>query len=264
MRKLGFLFLFIHLIVSKQLATAQTNYLTSFDGVKIAYSIEGKGAPILLIHGFIQNGKSWHKTELKKALLANGYQVIIPDLRGNGDSDKPQKDESYADDVEVKDLILLMDNLKIRKYSAVGYSRGSIVLAKLLIQDNRITKAVLGGMGIDFTDPNWDRKHMFAAAFAGKVNELTEGAVAYATSINADFRSLHLQQKFQPVTTVSELAELKLNVLVIAGDEDLENGDPEELQKAIPGAVLKLVLGNHNETYKTVAFSKEVADFIED
>ena len=184
--------------------TAQTNYFNSFDGVKIAYNDEGSGQTILLIHGFINSKSSWNKTELKKCLLSKGYRIITPDLRGNGDSEKPHTDEAYADNAEVKDLLALVDHLKLDNYMALGYSRGSIILAELLTQEPRITKAVLGGMGIDFTNPNWDRRLLFADAFNGKTTDETKGAVAYAKSIKADLQALHLQQKHQPSTSKKE------------------------------------------------------------
>ena len=126
---------------------AQQKSFQSFDNTKIAFTDEGNGAPILLVHGFINSGNSWNKTVLKKELLVKGYRVIIPDLRGNGLSDKPQQEEGYSNDAEVKDLVALATHLKLKKYKAIGYSRGSIVLAKLLTVDKRIKKAVLGGMG---------------------------------------------------------------------------------------------------------------------
>jgi pimeloyl-ACP methyl ester carboxylesterase len=244
-----------------QSAAAQTRFFKSFDGTRIAYSDEGTGTPILLLHGFINTRFSWDKTELKKELLKNGYRLIIPDLRGNGESDKPHDENAYANDAEVRDMLLLIDFLKIRKYWAIGYSRGSIVLAKLLTRDLRIRKAVFGGMGLDFTDPNWDRRRMFADAFAGKITVETEGAVNYAKSIGADQRCLYLQQKYQPVTSVKALSKIKAKILVIAGDRDVDNGYPLELQGAIPKSKLKIVPGDHNGTYKTAAFATTIISF---
>lgn len=258
MRDCFFLIIFLLVFVS----SAQTKYFISFDDTKIAYTDEGKGKPVLLIHGFINTRKSWDKTVLKQALLDKGYRVIIPDLRGNGDSDKPQEDEAYAKNAEVMDLLFLMAELKISKYAAVGYSRGSIILAKLLTQTKRIKKAVLGGMGIDFTNPYWNRRIMFRDAFDGKVTEETKGAVTYAKSIDADLKSLYLQQKHQPVTSKRQLRVIEAKVLVIAGDEDLDNGDPAALQKAIPKSKLQLVKGDHNGTYKTEEFSKAIISFL--
>ncbi|WP_350292107.1 alpha/beta hydrolase [uncultured Croceitalea sp.] len=253
---------FVAFLLASVFSNAQVKSFNSFDGVKIAYSDEGNGFPVVLIHGFINSRTSWDKTELKKVLLAKGYRVIAPDLRGNGDSDKPQSDQAYANDAEVRDLKLLANKLQLKEYDAVGYSRGSIVLAKLLTQENRIKKAVLGGMGIDFTNPDWDRRHMFAAAFVGKTTTETRGAVVYAKSIGADLRSLHLQQKHQPVTSKEALGSISAKVLVIAGDEDTDNGDPKALQEAIPNAELQLVPGEHNGTYKTAAFGEVILKFL--
>jgi pimeloyl-ACP methyl ester carboxylesterase len=242
---------------------SQTKNFKTFDDVNIVYNDEGAGEPILLIHGFINSRKSWDNTQLKKNLLNKGYRVIVPDLRGNGDSDKPQKDKAYKKDAEVKDLKLLLDDLNIQSYKAVGYSRGSIVLAKLLTIDKRIEKAVLGGMGIDFTNPQWDRRIMFAKAFDGDVNEETKGAVAYANSIHADLRSLHLQQKYQPVTSKKKLRKIKIDVMVICGDEDSDNGNAKELSNAFTNGILVRVPGDHNGTYKTADFSNEVIRFLD-
>lgn len=250
------------LLLSCAYVTAQTKYFTSFDDTKIAYTDEGKGKPVLLIHGFINSRKSWDATVLKKSLLDKGYRVIIPDLRGNGDSDKPHEDEAYSKNAEVMDLMFLMVELRISKYFAIGYSRGSIILAKLLTKDRRVKKGVIGGMGIDFTKANWKRRILFRDAFNGKVTEETKGAVAYAKSIGADLKCLYLHQKYQPVTTKSQLQVIKAKVLVIAGDKDIENGDPLALHKAIPKSKFKIVAGDHNGTYKTAAFSKAILSFL--
>ena len=251
------------LITLSQVVSSQSGKFESFDGTQIAYTDEGSGEAILLLHGFINSRTSWDKTALKKDLLNAGYRVIIPDLRGNGDSGKPQTEEAYQDNAEVKDVLLLMNHLNIEKYKAVGYSRGSIVLAKLLTADDSIEKAVLGGMGIDFTNADWDRRIMFAKAFDGDINEITKGAVDYAKSIKADLRSLHLQQKFQPVTSISELNKIDINVLVICGDEDNDNGNAEELSKIFKSGSLKRVPGDHNGTYKTEGFSLSVLQFLD-
>jgi len=255
-------FLSLILIFFCATSFAQTKYFNSFDDTKIAYTDEGKGKPVLLIHGFINTRKSWDKTELKKDLLAKGYRVIVPDLRGNGDSDKPHDDDAFSKDAEVMDLLFLMAELRITKYHAVGYSRGSIVLAKLLTQTRKIKKAVLGGMGVDFTNPNWKRRILFRDAFNGKITEETKGAVEYAESIDADLKCLYLQQKYQPVTSKRHLSFVKAKVLVLVGNLDKDNGDPEELSKAIPKSKFKIVEGDHNGTYKTKVFSEAVLSFL--
>ncbi len=239
-------------------------FFYSFDKTKIAFTDDGKGEAVVLLHGFIVNGSSWDKSVLKNSLLDRGFRVIVPDLRGNGDSDKPQKAEAYQNNAEIKDIMKLADYLQLESYKTVGYSRGSIVLAKLLTMDKRISKAVLGGMGLDFTNPEWNRRKIFADAFTGRKepNEMTSGAIEFAKSIDANIRALGYLQDFQPVTSIEELSQIKISTMVICGDSDKDNGDPEELQKNIPNSKLVIVEGDHNNTYKQENFAKAVIDFL--
>ncbi|MGI9532643.1 alpha/beta fold hydrolase [Lutimonas sp.] len=239
-------------------------YFKSFDQTNIAYEDSGSGQAVLLIHGFISSGNSWNNAVLKKELVKKGYRVIIPDLRGNGNSDRPQVASFYADDAEIKDLKALADHLNLSSYMAIGYSRGAIVLSKLLVDESRITKAVLGGMGKDFTNPDWSRRILFEKAFSGKEppNEMTQGAIEYAQSIGADLKVLGFLQEFQPVTSEEELSRIKVKTLVIAGDQDKDNGDPKALADLIPEAQLKIVSGDHNNTKNTETFAEEVTLFL--
>ena len=103
----------------------------------------------------------------------HSYKVILVDLRGNGKSGKPHTDGAYANDAEAKDIMLLMQHLNIKNYDAVGYSRGSIITARLMVLDKHVQKAILGGMGADFTNPNWQRSiDFYHALSADTVPEL--------------------------------------------------------------------------------------------
>ena len=242
-----------------------TEYFKSFDNTRIAFTDEGSGEVVLLIHGFISSGSSWNQTVLKKELLEKGYRVIVPDLRGNGKSDKPQNAEAYTNDAEVKDLMALAKHLKLKTYTAIGYSRGSIVLAKLLTQEKRINTAVLGGMGLDFTDPNWSRRVMFANAFSGRsITPETSSAVNYAKSIGADLKILGFLQDYQPVTTTTELNKIIIPTLIISGNEDKENGSPLALKQQLPNSSILSVKGDHNNTYKENSFAVSVLMFLKD
>ncbi|WP_412560779.1 alpha/beta fold hydrolase [Winogradskyella sp. MIT101101] len=260
-------FIVILLLISCKSRQNDKDAFISFDGTKIAYSDSGNGELVLLIHGFIVDGDvNWGNSELKKQLLNQGYRVIIPDLRGNGSSDKPQNKEAYKNDAEVKDLIALINHLEAENYMAVGYSRGSIVLANLLTKDERITKAVFGGMGIGFTNPNWNRRIDFGNVFSGRTepNEMTTGAVNYAKNANADFRILGYLQDYQPETSIAELNNISIKTLVICGDEDLDNGNPKELQMELPNSKLSLVSGDHMSTFNSIGFAESIIDFLKE
>jgi len=230
------------LFLSCQEVSIISSPFPSFDGIKIAFTDEGKGKPVFLLHGFINTRKNWDKAALKKDLIAAGYRVIAPDMRGNGDSDKPHHPEAYADNAEVKDIMALADYLELEAYEVVGYSRGSIVLAQLLTKDKRIKKAVIGGMGAAFTDPNWPIPTIFAKAFGREapLDDMTRGAVEYATSINADLKVLSLLQYHQPATPISELEKIKTKILVLRGDKDDSNGSATELQKHLTNSRLQM------------------------
>lgn len=240
-----------------------SHFYTS-DNTKIAFTDEGQGPAVLLIHGFIVHGSSWHKTVLKQQLLDAGYRVLIPDLRGNGNSDIPSDKEAYKNDIEVQDLIQLADHLQLERYTAIGYSRGSIILAKLLTKEKRITKAIFGGMGLDFTNPDWDRRIAFADAFSGRVapNDMTQGAIDFAKSTKANIRALGFLQDYQPLTTVAELQNIHIKTLVLCGDQDRDNGSPEELKNQMPNSNLILVEGDHNNTYKQTNFAEAALRFL--
>lgn len=260
--KISLLSLLILCILPASAQKSQT--FSSFDGVHIAYTEEGGGFPVFLLHGFISNGSSWQKTALRQRLVEKGYRVIIPDLRGNGASDKPHTEEAYANDAEIRDMMALADHLNLKAFSVVGYSRGSIVLARWLTMDTRIRKAVLGGMGLDFTNPDWPRRVMFQKAFSGEEepNEVTLGAVEYARSIGGDLEILGLLQKYQPVTPVGELRKVTIPVLVIAGDQDKDNGEPAELAAAFSKGRLVIVPGDHDGTYHSEEFASQVVEFL--
>jgi pimeloyl-ACP methyl ester carboxylesterase len=64
------------------------------NGVGIEYEVTGAGRPVVLLHGFPDAGRLWrHQVP---ALAAAGFQVIVPDMRGYGASDKPPEVEAYA------------------------------------------------------------------------------------------------------------------------------------------------------------------------
>jgi pimeloyl-ACP methyl ester carboxylesterase len=239
------------------------SFFKSFDGTKIYYEEIGAGKPIVLLHGFIVNATMW-KPALRQALAAAGYRVIVPDLRGNGHSDKPHDEKMYANDAEVKDIHALAKYLGLKQYDLMGYSRGAIVAAKLMATDPAVQKVVLGGMGEGFTDPNWDRRQMMYEVFSGKVSKYPQlrGALAYAKSINADTLAMQHLQKHQPLTTTAELQKVKNPVLVISGNEDFDNGSAEKLSALIPNSVCKRVPGNHNNTHASADFAAEVIKFL--
>jgi pimeloyl-ACP methyl ester carboxylesterase len=243
-------------------AQTDSGYLTSFDGTKIYYEVIGKGDPVLLIHGFIVNSQSWKRTMVYTDLISAGYKVITFDSRGNGKSDKPHTPEAYENDAEAKDIMALTKKLHIQQYSAVGYSRGSIILARLLVLDKNLKKAVMGGMGSDFTNPEWPRRILFYKALSGEEIPELAGVVKYVKEQELDQQALAYMQKAQPSTSKDELSKIKIPVLIICGDKDSDNGSAKDLAALIQGSVFKTVPGVHNDANHGKEFSDEVISFL--
>ena len=65
------------------------------DGVRLHYWVGGRpdGQPVILWHGFLSTGYAWR--EVAPALASAGLSVLVPDMRGYGDSDKPEGDDGY-------------------------------------------------------------------------------------------------------------------------------------------------------------------------
>lgn len=253
------------LLLAYSLLFAQTDtsgYYTSFDGTKIWYQVKGAGELVVLVHGFIVNGESWKGTALYPDLLKAGYRVITLDLRGNGKSDKSHNAASYANDAEAKDIMGLLSKLKIKKYSVIGYSRGSIITARLLVLDNRVKKAVMGGMGTDFTDPEWPRRKLFYRALSGDSVPELASMVKYVKTSGLNQQSLALLQKEQPSTPKEVLKKVQQPVLVICGSEDSDNGNAAELATLFTHGVYKSTPGVHNNASKTPEFSAAVIRFL--
>jgi|SRR6185312_9019449 len=240
------------------------SYFTSFDTTKIYYEVKGTGPPVILIHGFSGTGQGWKNTAVYKDLLNAGYQVILIDQRGNGRSDKPHIDLAYAHDAEAKDIMGLMSYLHITKYDAVGYSRGSIITSRLLVLDKRLRRAVMGGMGDAYTDPNWPRRiHAYRALMGDTTLHDVDDMVKYIHSQHFDELALAYQQKYQPSTSRDELHRVRRPVLIIRGTEDKENGSETSLKKLIPNSALVYVPGNHNTAIRNAEFSAAVLKFLQ-
>ena len=234
----------------------------SFDGLNIHYEIMGHGRSVLLIHGFTGQGKDWKMKPVADSLIRNNFRVIMVDLRGNGLSGKPTTAEGYANNAEAKDLEGLMNFLGEGSYDAVGYSRGSIILASLMITDKHCKRAVIGGMGADFTNPEWPRRIAFYNALKGSDTTGFSGFLSYAEAKKLDLRQLTYQQDKQPSSSREQLMNITQETLVICGTEDHDNGNGSDLAALIPGAKFVEVPGTHNLTWGTTAYASSVLQFL--
>jgi pimeloyl-ACP methyl ester carboxylesterase len=125
------------------------------NGVPIYYTVEGRGEPVILVHGVAANADlNWRRPGVT-SLLARDFQVISFDLRGHGRSGQPTEPSRYGMEL-IEDIVRLMDHLHIEKAHVAGYSLGGFIVLKLITtHPDRIRSAAICAAGwSDTTDPS--------------------------------------------------------------------------------------------------------------
>jgi len=99
----------------------------------------GSGSPVVLLHGYPQSGIMWRKVA---PALAGRFKVVVPDLRGYGESDKPR--DGYDKKTMARDIHALMVELRHERYAVVGHDRGARVAHRLALDHGHaVTKLCL-------------------------------------------------------------------------------------------------------------------------
>jgi pimeloyl-ACP methyl ester carboxylesterase len=98
------------------------HHYEAVNGIKLHYAEAGRGEPLLLQHGWPQHWWMWRDFI---APLAERFRVIVPDLRGHGWSDKPER--GYRKGELLDDLLALLDRLEIDRVRWVGHDWGAYI-----------------------------------------------------------------------------------------------------------------------------------------
>ena len=114
------------------------SHVTVSDGTRLRLTQRGAGAPIVLIHGWKMSHRAWDKAVLA---LSRRFRVVAYDLRGMGESDKP--DSSYDFSEHASDLADVIAALDLRDVTLVGWSMGCSVVLSYLAGQHRARRAVL-------------------------------------------------------------------------------------------------------------------------
>jgi haloacetate dehalogenase len=102
-------------------------------GARIHVLYKGSGPPLLLLHGYPETHAMWHKVATQ---LAERFAVVIPDLRGYGDSSKPDDGErhrNYSFRAMAEDQLKLMAHFGHERFFVVGHDRGARVAHRMCL-----------------------------------------------------------------------------------------------------------------------------------
>jgi haloacetate dehalogenase len=162
-----------------------TRHRIAANGVTLSVQMAGHGAPLILLHGYPQNGMTWARVAPE---FARHFRVIIPDLRGYGDSDAPTDDTAhsvYSKQTMARDITALMDSLGIDRAAILGHDRGARVAYRLALDmPERVAK--LGILEILPTAEYWANWNADLGMAAYHWTFLAQPAPLPERMINAD------------------------------------------------------------------------------
>src|SRR5437867_3857398 len=93
------------------------------DGVTLGVLDEGEGPGVLLIHGFPDSSHLWRNQV--PALVGAGFRVVVPDLRGFGESDRPTAVDDYGVMHSVADMLAILEALGVERTHVMGHDYGA-------------------------------------------------------------------------------------------------------------------------------------------
>ena len=242
-------------------------YFPGRDGTRLAYQEMGEGRALILIHGFFSTALvNWVRYGHAAKLAAQGYRVIMPDLRGHGASARPHDPAAYPPDVLADDGFALIERLGLADYDLGGYSLGARTTLRMLVRGATPKRAIAAGMGLEGMLHTSGRGDYFRrvlehpGSFArGSSEWMTE---AFLKTVGGDPAALlNVLDSF--VDTPSEtLARIATPTLVLVGEDDHDNGSAEALAAALPAGRYCVVPGNHMSAVTKPELSSAMIDFL--
>ena len=240
------------------------------DGVRIAYSDEGEGEPILLIHGFASNvAANWRDSHWLRTLTEASRRVIAYDNRGHGRSEKLYDPSLYGAPIMAEDARRLLDHLGIGRADVMGYSMGARVAAFLVLaHPERVRSVVLAGAGINLVRGMVGSGPIAKALEAPRIEDVTNDTArsfrAFAEQTGSDLKALAACMRGpREKITPDDLARIAVPTLVATGSDDVIAGSGGELVSLIPGAQLLDIAGrDHMRAVGDARCKQGVLDFL--
>ena len=267
-------------------------FLTTDDGVRLHYDETGSGTPIVFVHEFAGDSRSW---EPQVREFSRRYRCIVFNARGYPPSDVPADVSSYSQKRASADIRCILDHLKIAKAHIVGLSMGGFATLQFgLDYPDRALSLLIAGAGYGSERSQREKFRAEATAIAARLE--SDGMQAFAELYSkgptrvqfenkdprgyAEFKMMLAEhsakgsamtqlgvQKERPslFDLEAELSRLRVPTLVVTGDEDHPCLVPGLfLKRVVPSAGL-LVVPNTGHTInieEVAAFNGALQDFI--
>ena len=137
------------------------HHTAQLDDIQIHYVREGKGPPLVLMHGWPGYWWEWYKCI---GPLAEYFDVIVADMRGYGDSEKPDLNDlsKYTLDVVTDDYAKLLKHLGIERAYVVGHDYSALIMHKFV---RRYRDMTIKGLTIDPITPGFELRYLSTPHF---------------------------------------------------------------------------------------------------
>lgn len=222
------------------------------NGIRLAYERRGTGSPLVLLHGYPLDHHLWDEVV---PLLQDTFDLIVPDLRGFGESSTV--DSFYTMEDIASDIAALLDHLEIEKTAMVGHSMGGYVaLAFARLYPERIT-----GLGLVSTQVLADAPDRRDGRYKSAAEVADKGIASVVAAMTPKFTSDARLQEFarqsmeqqQPAAYIGALkamaervdstpllSSLTVPVVIVHGDADslIPIDRAREVKVALPNAHL--------------------------
>lgn len=133
------------------------------NGINMHFVTEGEGFPLVLLHGFPQ---FWYTWRHQIPELAKHYKIIVPDLRGYGQTDRPINVADYHINILTADIVSLIKNLGYEKAHVVGHDWGGAIAWKMAIDHPEVVDKL-----VVINSPH---PHIFAKAMRTNYRQLAK------------------------------------------------------------------------------------------
>jgi pimeloyl-ACP methyl ester carboxylesterase len=249
--------------------TPTIDQFTASDGVELAWREMGKGRPVILLHGLFSDGQmNWIKFGNAERVAAEGFRVIMPDLRAHGLSEKPHDPANYPQAVLVRDLKELIAHLALIDFDLGGFSLGARTTIEAVIGGVMPRRAILSGTGLDVLT-NWERRRDFYTSAIDKFGAVSHGdphwfAIQFMKTMKVDREAARLlldtmrdrEDKHEMVDAFT------MPTLVVCGAQDDDNGSAIELAAILPNAEYAEIPGTHMSSITNKELGEEIAGFL--
>ena len=264
-------------------------------GITMAYMVCGPedGTPIVLIHGATDSRISWAQVA---PILAEKYRVYVPELRGHGNTDKPDPAEgAYTVDQHTQDIVAFMKAVGLEKANIAGHSLGSFIAQQLAVQapdmvstitliasgavttGNETLDWVYNGDGTDYLGVHgYDAEQAMPEGFLRDWTACTNEDADFCEAIYQHAAALpyadwaYIFGGILEYDSSAQLAEITCPVQIFWGTEDVifSAEDEQALQDGLTSAETvkfeQIEGASHNTHWDSKAIASQVAGLIGD